>query len=88
MIVPSSVQQCPLVCTSRILATCIAQSGRTIDILINFCPHMRKVNDRCLHGEVRDLITMMNNTPLIRELEVGKGGIVRVTSTGLAKVYH
>lgn len=88
MVIPRSVQQRPLVRTSRVLATCIAQSGRAINVFIDFSPNMCEVNDRSLHREVRNLVAMVYNTPLLRELNVGKGGVVRVTGAGLTKVNH
>ena len=88
MVIPRSVQQRPLVCASRVFATCIAQSGRAINVFIDFSPDMREVNDRSLHREVRNLVAMVYNTPLLRELNVGKGGVVRVTGAGLTKVNH
>ncbi len=88
MVVPCGVHQRPLVRTSRVLATCIAQSGRAVNVLIHFSPNVREVYNRSLHGEMGNLVAMVHNAPLLRELDVGKGSIVRVTGAGLSKVYH
>lgn len=88
MVVPRSVHNRPLVCTGRVLTARITQSCRAVSILINFSPYVSEVNYWGRRGQMRYLVTMMDNAPLVRELDVRESGVVVVAGARLTEVDH
>ena len=70
MVIPRGVQQWPLVRTSRVFTASITYSGRAIYIFVNFSSDVREVDNWGLHWEMRNLVAVVNNTPLVGELDV------------------
>ena len=88
MIIPSGIHKRPLVSTSRIFSTSITESSSTISIFIDFSSDVSVVQNWSFHWKVRNLVSMMNHSPLLWENLIWKSGVVIITRSRLSKVDH
>ena len=88
MIIPCGIHKWELTSTGRVLSTCIAESGWAVSILVNFSSDMGVVENWSLHREMRYLVSVVDNSPLLWEDLIWKSSIVCISSSRLSEVYH